>query len=100
MGANERPSVVLSRLNSLQPATLEELYMAIFLHILSDSYREHFAQCKLKTGEELAAVAVCGTVGHNTPDEESNRMLTPPSPPAAHGNCISKVRKAAEVHSF
>jgi hypothetical protein len=37
--------VVLSRLNSLKPATLEELYMAIFLRLLLDSYREHFAQC-------------------------------------------------------
>jgi hypothetical protein len=57
MGANERPSVVLSWLNSLKPATLEELYMAIFLHVLPDSYREHFAHCKLRTGEELAAKA-------------------------------------------
>jgi hypothetical protein len=57
MGANERPSVVLSRLNSLKPATLEELYMAIFLRLLPDSYREHFAHCKLGTGEELAAKA-------------------------------------------
>jgi hypothetical protein len=39
MGANERPSVVLSRLNSLKPATLEELYMAIFLRLLPNSYR-------------------------------------------------------------
>jgi hypothetical protein len=36
MGANERTSVVLSRLNSLKPATLEELYMAIFLRVLPD----------------------------------------------------------------
>jgi hypothetical protein len=36
MGANERLSVVLSRLNSLKPATLEELYMAIFLRLLPD----------------------------------------------------------------
>jgi hypothetical protein len=33
MGTNERPSVVLSRLNRLKPATLEELYMAIFLTV-------------------------------------------------------------------
>jgi hypothetical protein len=31
--------------------------MAIFLRIFPDSYREHFAQCKLKTAVELAAVA-------------------------------------------
>jgi hypothetical protein len=48
MGANKRPSVVLSRLKSLKPATLEELYMVIFLHVLPDSYREHFPQCKTK----------------------------------------------------
>jgi hypothetical protein len=57
MGANEQPSVVLSRLNSLKPATLEELYMAIFLRVLPDSYREHFAHCELRTAEELAAKA-------------------------------------------
>jgi hypothetical protein len=57
MGANERPSVVLSRLNSLKPATLEELYMAIFLCVLPDSYREHFAHTELRTAEEMAAKA-------------------------------------------
>jgi hypothetical protein len=57
MGANERLLVVLSRLNSLKPATLEELYMAIFLRLLLDSYREHFAHFKLATVEELAAKA-------------------------------------------
>jgi hypothetical protein len=48
MGANEQPSVVLSRLNNLRPATLEELYMAIFLRVLPDSNREHFdsANCR------------------------------------------------------
>jgi hypothetical protein len=55
MRANKRLSVVLSRLNSLKPATLEELY--IFLRLLPDSYREHFAHCKLATVEELAAKA-------------------------------------------
>jgi hypothetical protein len=55
IGANERPSVVLSRLNSLKPATLEELYMAIFLRLLPDSYKEHFTPCELGTAEELAA---------------------------------------------
>jgi hypothetical protein len=49
--------VVLGRLNSLKPATLEELYTAIFLRLLPDSYREHFAHCELKTAEELAAKA-------------------------------------------
>jgi hypothetical protein len=49
--------VVLARLNSLKPATLEELYMAILLRLLPDSYREHLAQCELKTAEELAAKA-------------------------------------------
>jgi hypothetical protein len=57
MGANEQPSVVLARLNSLKPATLEELYMAIFLCLLQDSYREHFAPCELRMAEELAATA-------------------------------------------
>jgi hypothetical protein len=57
MGANERPSVVLSWLNSLKPVTLEELYMAIFLRVLPDSYREHFAHSKLRTMEEMAAKA-------------------------------------------
>jgi hypothetical protein len=57
MGANERLSVVLSRLNSLKPATLEELYMAIFLRVLPDSYREHFAHTELRTSEEMAAKA-------------------------------------------
>jgi hypothetical protein len=36
-------------------ATLEELYMAIFLCLLPDSYREHFAHCELKMAEELVA---------------------------------------------
>jgi hypothetical protein len=49
--------VVLSRLNSLKPATLEELYMAIFLRVLPDSYREHFAHTELRTAEEMAAKA-------------------------------------------
>jgi hypothetical protein len=31
MGVNERPSVVLARLNTLKPASLEELYIAIHL---------------------------------------------------------------------
>jgi hypothetical protein len=57
MGANEWSTVVLSRLNSLKQATLEELYMAIFLRLLPDSYREHFAHCKLAMAEELAAKA-------------------------------------------
>jgi hypothetical protein len=55
MGANKR--LVLSRLNSLKPATLEELYMAIFLRVLPDSYREHFAHTELRTAEEIAAKA-------------------------------------------
>jgi hypothetical protein len=55
MGANKRWSVVLAWLNSLKPATLDELYMAIFLRLLPDSYREHFAHCELKTMEELVA---------------------------------------------
>jgi hypothetical protein len=57
MGANEQPSVVLSRLNSLKPATLEELYMAIFLRVLPDSYREHFAHTELRRAKEMAAKA-------------------------------------------
>jgi hypothetical protein len=57
MGVNERLSVVLSRLNSLKPATQEELYMAIFLRVLPDSYREHFAHTKLRAPEEMAANA-------------------------------------------
>jgi hypothetical protein len=57
MGASERSSVVLSRLNSLKPATLEELYMAIFLRVLPASYREHFAHTELRTAEEMAAKA-------------------------------------------
>jgi hypothetical protein len=77
MGANERPSVVLAWLNSLKLATLEELYMAIFLCLLLDSYREHFALCELKMAEELAAkadglweircsnVATVATMGHS-----------------------------------
>jgi hypothetical protein len=32
------------------------MYMAIFLRVLPDSYREHFAQCKLQMAEDLAAV--------------------------------------------
>jgi hypothetical protein len=36
MGVNERPSVVLARLNTLKPASLEELYMAIYLRELPD----------------------------------------------------------------
>jgi hypothetical protein len=50
-------AAVLARLNSLKPATLEELYMAIFLCLLQDSYREHFAPCELRMAEELAATA-------------------------------------------
>jgi hypothetical protein len=57
MGAHERPSVVLARLNTLKPATLEELYIAIYLRVLPDGYREHFSRCQFKTAEELAAVA-------------------------------------------
>jgi hypothetical protein len=57
MGAHERPSVVLARLNTLKPATLEELYIAIYLRVLPDGYREHFSRCKFQTAEELAAVA-------------------------------------------
>jgi hypothetical protein len=60
MGANKWLSVVLSRLNSLKPAMLEELYMAIFVRLLLDSYREHFAHCELATALELAAKAVSG----------------------------------------
>jgi hypothetical protein len=56
MGVNERPSVVLFRLNSLKPATLEELYMAIILRLLPDSYREQFAQCELGTATTIEAV--------------------------------------------
>jgi hypothetical protein len=40
-----------------KPATLEELYMAIFLRVLPDSYREHFAHTELRTAEEMAAKA-------------------------------------------
>jgi hypothetical protein len=57
MGANERPSVVLARLNTLKPASLEELYMAIYLRVLTDGYREHFSRCQFKTAEDLAAGA-------------------------------------------
>jgi hypothetical protein len=56
MGANERPSVVLKHLNTLMPQSLEELYMAIYLRVLPDGYREHFSHCQFKTSEELAAV--------------------------------------------
>jgi hypothetical protein len=37
--------------------TLEELFMATFLRVLPDGYREHFVQCSLHTAEELAPVA-------------------------------------------
>jgi hypothetical protein len=57
MGVNERPSVVLAHLNTLKPASLEELYMAIYLRVLPDGYREHFSRCQFKTAEELVAVA-------------------------------------------
>jgi hypothetical protein len=57
MGAHERPSMVLARLNTLKPASLEELYIAIYLRVLPDGYREHFSRCQFKTAEELAAVA-------------------------------------------
>jgi hypothetical protein len=57
MGANKQPLVVLSRLNSLKPAMLEELYMVIYFRFLLDSYREHFAHCELAMAEELAAKA-------------------------------------------
>jgi hypothetical protein len=33
------------------------MYMAIFLHVLPDSYREHFAHTELRTAEEMAAKA-------------------------------------------
>jgi hypothetical protein len=48
-------SVFLAWLNALKLATLVELNMAIFLCLMPDSYREHFAHCELKTAEELAA---------------------------------------------
>jgi hypothetical protein len=57
MGANERPSVVLARRNTLKPTSLEELYMAIYLRVLSDGYHKHFLRCQFKTAEELAAIA-------------------------------------------
>jgi hypothetical protein len=57
MGVNERPSVVFARLNTLKPASLEELFCAIYLLVLPDGYREHFSRCQFKTAEELAAVA-------------------------------------------
>jgi hypothetical protein len=57
MGPNERPSVVLARLNTLEPQSLEELYMAIYLRVLPDGYHEHFLWCQFKSAEELAAVA-------------------------------------------
>jgi hypothetical protein len=57
MEAHERPLVVLARLNTLKLATLEELYMAIYLLVLPDGYCEHFSRCNFKTAEELAAVA-------------------------------------------
>jgi hypothetical protein len=56
MGANKQPSVVLKRLNTLMSPSLEELYMAIYLRVLPDGYREHFSHCQFKTAEELAAV--------------------------------------------
>jgi hypothetical protein len=46
MGVNKWPSVVLARLNTLKPASLEELYMAIYLRVLPDGYHEHFSQCQ------------------------------------------------------
>jgi hypothetical protein len=49
--------VVLSSLNTLKPATLEELFMAIFLQVLLDRNREHFARCNLQNAEELANAA-------------------------------------------
>jgi hypothetical protein len=55
MRANEWPSVVLTRLNTLKLQSLEKLYMAIYLKVLPDGYREHFLRCQFKT-EELAAV--------------------------------------------
>jgi hypothetical protein len=57
MGVNERPSVVLPCLNTLKPASLEELFCAIYLRVLPDGYHEHFSRCQFKTAEELAAVA-------------------------------------------
>jgi hypothetical protein len=57
MGVNERLLVVLARLNTLKPASLEELFCAIFLRVLPDRYREHFSRCQFMTAEELAAVA-------------------------------------------
>jgi hypothetical protein len=56
MGANKQPSVMLACLNTLKPASMEELYMAIYLRVLPDGYREHFSRCNFKT-VELAAVA-------------------------------------------
>jgi hypothetical protein len=57
MGVNNPPSVVLARLNTLKVASLEELYMAIYLRVLPDEYSEHFLRCQFKTAEELAAIA-------------------------------------------
>jgi hypothetical protein len=57
MGINERPSVELARLNTLKPQSLKELFMAIYLWVLPNGYREHFLRCQFKTAEELAAVA-------------------------------------------
>jgi hypothetical protein len=57
MGINERPSVVLARLTTLKPQSLEELYMAIYLQVLPDGYREHFSRCQFKSAEKLAAIA-------------------------------------------
>jgi hypothetical protein len=57
MGINKRPSLVLARLNTLKLQFLEELFMAIYLRVLPNWYREHFSQCQFKTAEELAAVA-------------------------------------------
>jgi hypothetical protein len=52
MGANKRPSVVLARLNTLKPQSLEELY----LRVLPDGYHEHFSRCQFKCAMELAAM--------------------------------------------
>jgi hypothetical protein len=41
MGIIERPSLVLARLNTLKPQSLEELYMAVYLWVLPDRCREH-----------------------------------------------------------
>jgi hypothetical protein len=71
---NERPLVLLGRLNTLKPQSLEELYTAILLQVLPDRYRKHFSRCQFKTAEELAAglwemrggnPAVVVAVGHS-----------------------------------